>query len=169
MIEQLNEMQTVQALPELVSLLQDAVDGGASVGFLLPLSTEEANSYWQDVLLAIRKQSRILLVARQEKAIVGTVQLDLVTKPNGIHRAEVQKLLVHRRVRRQGLGRALMIAVEAVAREAGRSLLVLETREGDPAEQLYLGLGYIKFGVVPQYARSPNGLLEASGFFYRFL
>jgi ribosomal protein S18 acetylase RimI-like enzyme len=160
----------MQALPELVSLLQDAVDTGASVGFLLPLTTEEAHSYWQEVILAIQKQSRILLVARREKAIVGTVQLDLVTQPNGIHRAEVQKLLVHRCARRHGLGRALMIAVEAAAREAGRSLLVLDTREGDPAEKLYLSLGYTKFGIVPQYARSPNGSsLDASVFYYRFI
>jgi ribosomal protein S18 acetylase RimI-like enzyme len=97
------------------------------------------------------------------------VQLDLVTKPNRIHRAEVQKLLVHTRVRRQGLGLALMNAVEAVAREAGRSLLLLDTREGDPAENLYLALRYTKLGVIPNYARSLNGLLEGSVFFYRFL
>lgn len=159
----------MQALLELISLLQDAVDSGASVGFLSPLSIQEAQSYWQEVALAIQKQSRILLVARQDDTIVGTVQLDLVTKPNGRHRAEVQKLLVHRRVRRQGLGRALMIAVEAVAQSVGRRLLVLDTRADDPAEKLYLSLGYTQLGVIPQYASNPDGLLAASVFFYRFV
>lgn len=168
-IARLDANQTVEALPELIDVLQDAVDSGASVGFLPPLSTEEAHSYWQEVIVAIQKQSRILLVTRQEQVIVGTVQLDLVNKPNGRHRAEVQKLLVHRRARRQGLGRALMSAVEAVAREAERSLLVLDTREGDPAETLYLALGYIKYGTVPQYARSGDGPLDDCVFFYRIL
>lgn len=169
MIEQLDQTQIGQTLPELVSLLQDAVDSGASVGFLSPLSSVDAHSYWQEVLLACNKQSRILLAARQDSTIVGTVQLDLVTKPNGNHRAEVQKLLVHRRVRRQGWGRKLMVAVEAVAREAQRSLLVLDTRKDTPAEKLYRSLGYTEFGIIPQYARDPDGSLAATVFFYRFV
>lgn len=169
-IERLDVQQTTEALPELIGLLQDAVDSGASIGFLSPLSWEEAQGYWQEVMQAIEQRSRILLVARQENTIVGTVQLDLAKKPNASHRAEVQKLLVHRRVRRQGIGRALMQAIEAVARQVERSLLLLDTREGDPAEKLYLSLGYIQFGIVPRYARSPNNdSLDACVFYYREL
>jgi ribosomal protein S18 acetylase RimI-like enzyme len=168
-IEQMDVEQAAGALDALATLLQDAVDGGASVGFLPPLGAEEAHNYWNDVLEALRAQSRVLLVARQGQQILGTVQLDLARRANATHRAEVQKLLVHRSARRQGIGRALMQAAEVAARAHTRSLLVLDTRLGDPSEQLYTMLGYTRAGVIPQYARSADGALDATVFFYRLL
>ncbi len=156
-------------LPELASLLQDAVASGASVGFLPPLSTGDAYLYWGGVFQAMAQGERILLVARAAESIVGSVQLDLATKPNALHRAEVQKLFVFQSQRRHGFGRALMQALEPIALEHGRTLLVLDTRQGDSAERLYRSLGYIEAGVIPSYARSATGELDASVFFYKIL
>jgi ribosomal protein S18 acetylase RimI-like enzyme len=97
------------------------------------------------------------------------VQLDLSTRANGRHRAEVIRLLVHRRARRRGLGRALMEAVEAEARRRERTTLVLDTRAGDPSEALYQSLGWQRAGVIPRYARSANGAFDASAFYYKLL
>lgn len=169
MIEELNPESAVAALPELVALLQDAVDDGASVGFLPPLSRAEALAYWGDVLEDLERGTRLLLVARDEAGVVGSIQLDLPSKPNARHRAEVQKLLVHTRARRRGLARALLTALEHRALQAGRTLLVLDTRQGDAAEQFYLRQGYTVAGTIPGYARSANGQLHGSVFFYRLL
>lgn len=155
------------ALPALVRLLQDAVDSGASVGFLAPLSDEDAYTYWNAVLDDVAKQTRILLVARDADSIVGSVQLVLATQPNGQHRAEVQKLFVLRNLRKRGIGRRLMQALEQVAREIERTLLVLDTRQGDTAEQLYRKLGYIEVGFIPAYARSSAGTLDPTVIFYK--
>ena len=149
--------------------MQDSVAHGASIGFLPPLADDEAQHYWQGVIADLRHRSRMLLVARDEAGVIGTAQLDLPWKPNARHRAEVQKVLVHSRARRRGIGRALMLEIEAVARQAGRSLLVLDTRQGDPAEQLYRQLGYIAAGVIPSYAQSADGQLDPCVFFYRLL
>jgi GNAT superfamily N-acetyltransferase len=121
------------------------------------------------VVTALQGQSRFLLVARQDHQIIGTVQLDLARQPNGLHRAEVLKLIVHSSARRHGIGRALMRGVDEVARENGRTLLILETRCGDAAEQLYRVCGYIAFGVVPKYALGADGELHDAVFFYRAL
>jgi GNAT superfamily N-acetyltransferase len=157
------------ALPELIGLLQDAVDSGASIGFLPPLSDEEAHTYWNDVLEGVAKGTRILLAARNAGNIAGTVQLELATKPNAKHRAEVQKLLVLRDRRRIGIGRHLMQALEPVARQRGRILLVLDTRQGDAAEQLYRQLGYIEVGAIPSFAQNAAGALDATVIFYKSL
>src|SRR5579859_5918380 len=118
-IVRLNAAQAEQRLPELGALLQDAVNGGAAVGFLPPLSLAEAEAYWREVVGAVSGAGRILLVAIQAGALVGTVQLDPAARPNGRHRAEVTKVLVHSDRRRQGVGRALMLAVEDEAARAG--------------------------------------------------
>lgn len=157
------------ALPALVRLLQDAVDSGASVGFLPPVSDEEARTYWSSVLDDLAEQTRVLLVARVADTIVGAVQLECATKPNALHRAEVQKLFVLRDHRQVGLGRRLMQALEPVARERGRTLLVLDTRQGDAAERLYRKLGYIEVGSIPSYARNATGTLDATVIFYKSL
>jgi acetyltransferase len=155
---------------ELVEILVDCVDGGASVGFLPPLAASEAAAYWRTVCAALDDGSRVLLVAGpQGGPAVGTVQLDLAMRPNGLHRAEVVRLLVHRRARRAGLGRALMVAVEQEARRRGRTTLVLDTREGDPSERLYQSLGWQRVGVIPRYARSAGGTLDGSAFYYKLL
>jgi GNAT superfamily N-acetyltransferase len=160
----------------LIALLTDAVDSGASVGFLPPLAEAEADAYWQTVAAAVREGSRVLLVARVaegadagEGDVVGTAQLLLATSPNARHRAEVAKVIVHTKARRRGLGRALMLAVEDRARRLGRTTLVLDTRRGDPSEQLYTSVGYRLAGAIPAYAESADGTLDPSGFYYRLL
>jgi ribosomal protein S18 acetylase RimI-like enzyme len=168
-IERLTPETTMQALPTLVTLLRDAVEDGASIGFLLPLTEAEAIHYWQEVATAVRGPFRILLVARIDQNIVGTVQLDLASRPNGIHRAEVAKLMVHTAYRQRGAGQMLMAAVEQEARLAGRTTLVLDTREGDPSEHLYTKLGYVRAGTIPEYARSTDGSLHTTVFMYKLL
>lgn len=161
--------ETLLVETELIHLLLDAVQSGASVGFLPPLSEEEARDYWQAVFAEMAGGSHVLLLAREAGQIVGSVQLVLATKANARHRAEVQKLFVLQAQRRRGTGRALMLAVEQVAREHERTLLVLDTRQGDAAEQLYRSLGYSEAGVIPHYARGASGVLEATVVFYKSL
>jgi acetyltransferase len=168
-IERLQAVEAEQRLPELAALLQDAVEGGAAVGFLPPLSLAEAAAYWREVVSAVSAAGRILLVAVQDGALVGTVQLDLAARPNGRHRAEVSKVLVHSAHRRQGVGRALMLAIEAEAARAGRTTLVLDTRLDDAGEALYTSLGYQRAGVIPNYARSADGTLHATVVMYKLL
>ena len=155
---------------ELVDILVDCVDDGASVGFLPPLPLAEARAYWHAAADAIADGSRVLLVAAApDTPADGTVQLDLSTRPNGRHRAEVVRLLVHRRARRRGLARALMQAIEAEARQRGRTTLVLDTRHGDPSEALYQSLGWQRAGVIPRYAQSASGALDASAFYFKLV
>jgi acetyltransferase len=168
-IEQLTAGQAGAILPELVELLQDSVAGGASIGFLPPLGDDQAQAYWASVIEELAHGALVLLVARQAGAVVGTVQLALAQRPNARHRAEVQKLLVHTRARRQGIGLALLAAADDTARQAGRTLLVLDTRAGDPSELLYLKHGYTRAGSIPQYARSASGELHATAIFYKLL
>ncbi len=156
-------------LPALTSLLRDAVDGGASLGFLPPLDPGEAAAYWHGVLAEVRAGTRVLLAARNGPKIVGTVQLALATKSNAKHRAEVEKLAVLTAERGKGIGSALMQAVEGAAKAKGRSLLVLDTRKGDPAEALYRNLGYVETGVVPGFTRDARGELYDTVFFHKAL
>jgi ribosomal protein S18 acetylase RimI-like enzyme len=168
-IDRLTSAQTDELLPELAALLQDAVAGGASVGFLPPLSTEEALGYWSEVVAALQGAHRTLLVARVDGRLAGTVQLDLASRPNGAHRAEVAKLMVHTGFRRRGIGQALMRAIEAKARAASRTTLVLDTRAGDPSEKLYTNLGFQRAGTIPQYARGADGSLHDTVYMYKLL
>ena len=156
-------------LSELVTLLQDAVASGASIGFLPPLSEEEAREYWTAVLEDITHKKRVLLIARHSSQVVGAVQLELATKPNARHRAEVQKLFVLQHEHKRGIGRLLMEAIEPIARELGRTLLVLDTRLGDNAERLYRKLGYVEVGIIPSYAQNATGTLDATIIFYKLL
>jgi len=169
-IELLDAAAAVRARAPLAALLQDAVDGGASIGFLPPLPAADATAYWDGVVAAVRAGSRVLLVARDDAGgVVGSVQLELAMRGNAAHRAEVTKLMVHRAARRHGVGRALMLAVEAEARRRGRTTLVLDTRQGDPSEALYRGLGWSFVGAIPRYARSADGRLEATAVYYRLV
>jgi GNAT superfamily N-acetyltransferase len=168
-IEEVSSESALACLADLVELLIDSVASGASIGFLPPLDADEAQSYWADAIEQIAGGGRRLLVARQDGVLVGTVQLALAEKPNARHRAEVQKLMVHTRARRQGIGQALMAAADEAARRAGCTLLVLDTRAGDPSEQLYFKHGYTRIGAIPQYARSANGELHATALFYKLL
>ncbi len=149
----------------LCELLIDCVDGGASVSFMHPLQPAAAAAFWQHVA----QGERALLVARDAQGICGTVQLVLDQPENQPHRADLSKMLVHRRARRQGLGAALMREAEAVARSCGKSLLVLDTVTGGDAERLYAKLGWQRVGVIPDYALWPRGGLCATTVFYRQL
>lgn len=166
-IQRFSANEARNALPQLVALLQDAVHDGASIGFTQPLSDDVASRYWQDVFREIEQGSRILLATRREGVVVGSVQLGLCSRPNGLHRAEVQKLFVHTRWRRQGIARSLMAAIELEARAAGRSLLYLDTEPHKPAAAMYEQTGWIRVGEIPGYACSPDGHLHGTLFFYR--
>ena len=152
-------------------VLHAVVHAGAGVSFFVPFSADEARAFWRDrVLPGVRARTRRVVVARRSGRIVGTVQLDLAVPPNQRHRAEVAKLLVHPAVRRRGVARALMTALEAIAQSEGRTLLTLDTVTGGAAEPLYLSLGYVTAGVIPRYARgalTPD--LEATTIMYKEL
>ncbi|MEP7301822.1 MAG: GNAT family N-acetyltransferase [Caldimonas sp.] len=150
----------------LAALLIDCVEGGASVSFMAPLALPKALAFWDRVAADVDTGARALLVAEDASGIVGTVQIMLDQPENQPHRADVSKMLVHRRARRQGWGAALMGAAEAVARECGKSLLVLDTASGD-AERLYARLGWQPCGVIPGYALWPQGGLCDTRYFYR--
>lgn len=168
-IYSLNPESAIELLPKLTTLLQDAVASGASIGFLPPLTHEDAINYWQDVAKALESPYRILLIAEIDQKIIGTVQLDMASRPNGSHRAEIAKLIVHTSHRGQGIGRALMNAIETEARRAGRTTLILDTREGDPSELLYSKIGYTRAGTIPEYARNADGSLHTTVFMYKLL
>lgn len=163
-IEELTDLDTEDA-NGLTKLLVDVVEDGASIGFLPPLDPHVARVYWSMVL----GDHVRLWVARLNGDIVGSVQLHLVAKQNGRHRAEIAKLMVHPSSQRKGIGRSLMHAAEARAREEKRSLLVLDTREGDPSNGLYASLGYTEAGKIPDYAESADGKLDASVFYFKRL
>jgi ribosomal protein S18 acetylase RimI-like enzyme len=168
-IKQLSEEQAKAILPQLVGLLQDTVNGGASIGFIPPLTSGPAEEYWNETTREIAQGKRILLVSTEGQEVAGAVQLALVTKQNGLHRAEVQKLLVQPRFRQRGIARALMSAIEAAAQSLGRTLLVLDTEQGSVAESLYESCGYTRAGVIPQYALNADGSLISTVVFYRLL
>lgn len=149
----------------LSELIIKVVEDGASIGFLPPLLTSEAENYWKGV----ESDDVILFVATISDTVVGAVQLQLSSKPNGLHRAEIAKLMTHPDFRRKGIGRALMQVAEEKAIQEKRSLLVLDTREGDPSNFLYSSLGYIQAGRIPNYAISSNGKLDATIFYYKSL
>ena len=156
-------------IDELANLLIDAVDGGASVSFMHPLTRERAVTFWRQVAEQVSASSRALLVAEDDRGICGTVQLLLAQPENQPHRADVAKMLVRRSARRHGLGARLVTAAEEAARAAGRTLLVLDTVTGSDAERLYARCGWVRVGVVPDYALWPDGRPCATTFFYRDL
>jgi GNAT superfamily N-acetyltransferase len=155
----------VQGLAE---VLIDCVDGGASVSFMSPLPMAKALDFWRCVAAGVRRGERALLVAEDADGLVGTVQLILDQPENQPHRADLSKMLVHRRARRQGVGAALLRAAENVGRDCGKSLLVLDTASGE-AERLYAGFGWRRVGVIPGYALLPQGGLCDTTLFYKAL
>jgi GNAT superfamily N-acetyltransferase len=146
-----------QYLGELAEVLLDCVEGGASVSFMASLSKPDANSFFEKVLEGVQRGDRILLAAFIDSKLVGTVQILIATPPNQPHRADVAKLLVLRSARGQGVGARLMEYAEEASRLAGKTLLVLDTATGDPAERLYVRLGWTRVGVIPKYALYPDG------------
>lgn len=154
---------------QLSQLLLDAVAHGASVGFLASLDADEAAGYWRGVDEAVQAGSRLLFVAQDGAGVVGSVQLDLCQRTNGINRAEVQKLIVHSGARRRGIASALMKAVEQEALARERGVLFLDTEAGAPAEVLYRGLGYTHIGGIPEYACTPGGRWTSNAIYYKTL
>ncbi|MBU9710600.1 GNAT family N-acetyltransferase [Evansella tamaricis] len=163
MIHQITEIS--EHLGELADLLVTVVDDGASINFLPPMEHEEASSYWRNVL----KPGVILLVANVNGQIAGTIQLHLEQKPNGIHRAEIAKLITHPKYRRKGIARSLLKKAVELAKQNDRSLLILDTREGDHSNRLYQSFGFIRAGRLPYYAKSADGELEATILYYKEL
>jgi GNAT superfamily N-acetyltransferase len=168
-VARLSEEQARPLLPKLATLLQDSVHNGSSVGFLPPLTFETAKEYWLETLREVAEGKRVLIVSCEGDDVTGTVQLALATRQNGLHRAEVQKLLVHTGFRKRGIARALLDAAEESARQTGRTLLVLDTEQGSVAERLYAKCGYTRAGVIPQYARAADGSLISTVVFYKLL
>lgn len=153
----------------LADVLIDCVEGGASVGFMLPLTRDRALAFWRAVAQGVAAGRRALLVAEDECGICGTVQLVLDLPENQPHRADLVKMLVHRRVRRRGLGAALVRAAEATARDCGRTLLVLDAVTDGAAARLYARLGWRRVGDIPEYALMPVGGWCSTTVFYRDL
>ncbi len=153
----------------LVDVLSDCVAGGASVSFMNPFTRDRAVAFWERVATGVAAGQRALLVAEDGAGICGTVQLGFDLPENQPHRADVSKMLVHRRARRRGVGAALMRGAEATAREAGKTLLVLDTVTGGDAERLYARLGWVRVGEIPRYALFPDGGYCSTTIFYRDL
>jgi GNAT superfamily N-acetyltransferase len=158
------------ALPQLAEVLVDSVDGGASVGFVHPFTVDDARQWWQSVRGGIEQGSTLMWVAEDAAGVVGTVQVKLtVAYTNGRHRAEIAKLLVHRRARGHGIGKLLLATAEAAAADAGVTILMLDTQTDSPAEYLYAKAGWTRFGVMPEHAADPAGTLQPTTFFYKKL
>jgi GNAT superfamily N-acetyltransferase len=157
------------ALEQLTDVLIDCVEGGASVSFMWPLARERAQAFWRGVAEGVVSGGRALLVAEDARGICGTVQLGFDLPDNQPHRADLAKMLVHRRARRRGLGAALMRAAEDEARALGKTLLVLDAVTGGDAERLYARLGWVRVGSIPRYALMPDGSPCSTTYFYRDL
>jgi len=153
----------------LADVLIDCVEGGASVSFMHPLTRERAAAFWRTVADGVAAGERALIVAEDDRGICGTVQLIFALPENQPHRADVAKMLVHRRARRQGLGEALMRAAETVARDCGKTLLVLDAVTDGDAARLYAKLGWVRVGDIPRYALMPMGGYCSTTYFYRDL
>jgi GNAT superfamily N-acetyltransferase len=154
----------------LADVLVDCVEGGASVGFMLPLTRERAEAFWIDALESASRGERVVIIAEDSPSggVIGTVQVVLTAPENQPHRGEIAKMLVHRRARRRGVAQALMRDAEDAARQAGKTLLVLDTASDD-AERVYGRLGWQRVGVIPGYALLPHGGFVDTVVFYKEL
>jgi GNAT superfamily N-acetyltransferase len=153
----------------LAEVLIDCVAGGAGVSFMWPLTHAKARAFWEGVADGVARGERALIVADDASGVVGTVQLVLALPENQPHRADVAKMLVHRRARRRGIGHRLLGALDAEARREGRQVLVLDTVTGGDAERLYARAGWQRVGEIPKYALMPDGAYSATTFFYKHL
>lgn len=165
-LESLHERE----IRELGDVLIDCVEGGASVSFMLPMTRAKADAFWHSVSASVARGERLVLAAEDATGtLVGTVQVIWAQPENQPHRGDVAKMLVHRAVRCQGVGAALLDAAEACALSAGKSLLVLDTVTGAAGERLYARQGWQRCGVIPDYALWPDGRLCATTVFYKRL
>ena len=163
----LSPSQAMAAAPALAEILLDCVAGGASVSFMADLSRADAEAFWREQAGA--DDGRAILVAEDADGLCGVVQVIPAWPPNQPHRADISKLLVHRRTRRRGVAEALMAAAEDAARQIGRIVLVLDTVTGGDAERLYARLGWTRVGVIPDFALMPDGALCATTVFTKAL
>ena len=170
-IRQLSPQEAKEQIGAMSAVLIDCVEGGASVSFMLPLTRERADAFWQGVAEGVAAGERILLVAQDEESgqTIGTVQVVLKQPENQPHRADIAKMLVHRQARKRGIGAALMRAAEEAARNAGKTVLVLDTVTGGDAERLYERVGWTRSGVIPNYALWPQGGYCDTTVFYKQL
>ncbi|HOB94590.1 MAG TPA: GNAT family N-acetyltransferase [Aquabacterium sp.] len=168
-IRQLDGAAATAAVPALAAVLIDCVHGGASVSFMAPLPEAKALAFWTGVAAGVGRGERILLVAEEASGIVGTVQVVLDQPDNQPHRADIAKMLVHRRARRQGVAERLLTAAEAAARAAGKTVLVLDTVTGGDAERLYARCGWQRVGEIPNYALMPDGAPCSTTYFHKQL
>jgi GNAT superfamily N-acetyltransferase len=158
------------ARADLIDLLFDCVEGGASVNFVQPMTRQKSEAWWQGALASHARNERLILVAEEDGRIDGSVQLVPAGQENQPHRADIAKLLVHRRARRHGLGTALMQAAEIEAKRLGRTLLTLDTEADGAGERLYQRLGWTRFGQIPGYALAADGTeRKTCSFFYKLL
>jgi GNAT superfamily N-acetyltransferase len=168
-IEVLDAASAASAERRLTEILCACVEAGASVSYLPPLAPAIARAFWQRMATEVAAGTRILLAAWDDALLVGTVMLEFASSPNQPHRAEVQKLLVHPAARRRGLARALMLRAEQAARRDGRTLLTLDTRADDAAENLYRAMGWQEAGRIPGYALNADLIPCDTVFFWRHI
>ena len=168
-VRRLGPDEAAACVGALADVLLDCVEGGASVSFMWPLPRERALSFWLGVAEGVARGERVLLVAEDTQGIVGTVQVVTGLPENQPHRADVAKMLVHRRARRRGIAQQLMAAVDEAARAAHRTVLVLDTVTGGDAERLYQRAGWQRVGTVPNYALMPDGRFCGTTFFHKQL
>jgi len=157
LIRQLSPQDILHHLPALTALLCDVVDNGAAVNFIAPMPPADAEAFWRGVAAGVAQQTRIVLTAMDDEALLGSVQLALAWQPNGPHRAEVQKLLVHSNQRRRGIATQMMHAAEEAARQRGRWLLFLDTERDSDAVRFYEKMGYQRAGIIEQFALDSSG------------
>lgn len=159
--------QLSEGADDLGALLADVVEGGSSLGFLAPFDRAAAAAWWRGLAPAVAEGRLAVWVARDAGRVTGTVSVGFVDKPNGRHRAEILKLMVHGSARGQGLARALLATAEQAAADAGVTLLVLDTETGSPAESLYRSGGWTAAGIIPDYAADPAGALHPTTLFFK--
>ena len=153
----------------LAAVTKDCVDRGASIGFMQPFTAERATAFWRKVAADVAAGKRALLVAEDDSGVCGTVQLIFDLPDNQPHRADLAKMQVHSRARRRGLGAALLGAAEAAARDAGKTLLVLDAVTDGDAARLYARMGWVRVGDIPNYALFPQGGFCSTTYFYKDL
>jgi GNAT superfamily N-acetyltransferase len=168
-IRALDAAEAEARLDELADILADAVAHGASVNFMAGFTADEGRGFWRSQLSGLASGGKMLFVGDDGTRLVGTVLLMFAPQPNAPHRADIGKMLVLSSVRRQGLGRRLLVTAEGAARASGRTLLLLDTESGSAGERLYRSCGWIEMGRVPGHAFRPDGRLAETTFLYKTL
>ncbi len=169
LVRSVGAAEAISRIEALTDILVDCVEGGASVSFMAPVARATATGFWQAVAASVVAGRCTLLIAEAEGVAVGTVQVVPAPQENQPHRADLAKMLVHRRARNRGVGEALLLAAEAVARGEGRTLLVLDTATRGAGERLYARLGWQRVGIIPGYALYPDGRPCDTTVFYKNL